>query len=66
MLPVLSDKLSPESGSSGVSVFTSVHMIFNKFVVVPVTWLCHMVINPPFLHDKVCTLNFCPHTHTHT
>ena len=63
ILLVLSDKLSPESGSSGASIFTSLLMIFNKFAVMYLTWLCLMVINPPFLHDKACSkLIFCPHS----
>ena len=31
ILAVLSDKLSPESGSSGGSIFTLLQIIFNKF-----------------------------------
>ena len=59
ILAVLSDKLSPESGSSGGSIFTLLQIIFNKFAVVPLTWLYLLVINPSFLHDKVCSvLNF--------
>ena len=53
ILAVLSDKLSPEIGSSGGSSFTALQIIFNKFGVVSLTWLYLTVINPPFLHDKV-------------
>ena len=63
VLSALSDRLSPENGSSGTSIFTSQQIIFNKFVVVSLTWLCLIAINSRFKHGKVCSmLNFCSHT----
>ena len=50
---VLSDKLTPESGSSGGSIFTSLQMSFNNFAVVSLTWLCLILINRPFYMIKL-------------
>ena len=50
---VLSDKLTPESGNSGGSLFTSLQMSFNNFAVVSLTWLCLILINRPFYMIKL-------------
>ena len=47
------DKLTPESGSSGGSIFTSLQMSFNNFAVVSLTWLCLILINRPFYMIKL-------------
>ena len=59
-MAVLFQKLSVENRSTNSSIFTSLQIIFSKCVVFCLTSPFLMVINPLFLHEKVCsTLDFC-------